>query len=415
MDRQLSPTVLKKRKQSLLLKVGGVIAAILLLAFAFRSFLQPVVHLSDIKISKCDVGNIEASVSASGVIVPEFEEVVTSPITSRITHVYKNTGETVNNGDIILSLDNTNEQLQLDKMADELASKQNRIKKMQLTIERTLIDLQTNYEIQKLRAQSMETALKNETYMKSLGASSLESVKQAEMNSKIADMESTHMMKSLENQKTSMQTDLQDLEYEISIHRRNMDEIRKHISNAEVKASGHGVITWINDKIGTTVSAGSELVKMANLTSFTAEGTVTDLYSRKLAIGGKVNILFNDSILTGKIAAVNPTVQNDAVKFKVQLDKKNHPSLRSNQKVDIYIVTSFREKVLRLPRGEFFSGISNPYVFVLKGDKAVRRTVKFGESNVDFVEIESGLEAGEEIIASNMQEKMNLKKIKVKE
>ena len=415
MDRQLSPTILKKRKLSFLFKIGGTVVAILLLAMAFRSFLQPVVHLSDIKISKCDLGNIEASVSASGIIMPEFEEVVTSPITSRIMHVYKNTGETVNSGDIILSLDNTSEQLQLDKMADELASKQNRVKKMQLTIERTLIDLQTNYEIQKLRAQSMETALKNETYMKSLGASSMESVKQAEMNSRIAEMESTHMMKSLENQKASMQTDLQDLEYEISIHRRNMDEIRKHISNAEVKASGHGVITWINDKIGTTVSTGSELVKMANLTSFTAEGTVSDLHSRKLAIGGKVNILLNDSILTGKIAAINPTVQNDAIKFKVQLDKKNHPSLRSNQKVDIYIVTAFREKVLRLPRGEFFSGTSNPYVFVLKGNKAVRRTVKFGESNVDFVEIESGLEAGELIIASNMQDKMNLKEIKVKE
>lgn len=251
--------------------------------------------------------------------------------------------------------------------------------------------------------------------MKSLGASSQESVKQAEMNSEIATMESIHLKKSIENQKASMQTDLLDLQYEINIHRRNMDEIRKHISNADVKASGSGVITWINDKIGTTVSLGSELVKMANLTSFTAEATVSDLYSRKLAIGGKVNILVNDSLLTGKIAAINPTVQNDAIKFKVQLDKKNHPMLRSNQKVDIFIVTAFREKVLRLPRGEYFSGTSQPYVFVVKGDKAIRRIVKFGESNFEYVEVENGLEVGESIITSKMDDKMHLTDIKVKE
>lgn len=414
MDRQIPTSILKKLKFVHMLKIGGVLTIVLLLLLAFRSIIQPVIHLSEINTASCTIGNIEASVSASGVILPEFEEVVTSPITSRILHVYKNTGERVIEGDIILSLDKSNEQLQLDRMADELSAKQNRVKKMQLTIERTIIDLQTNYAIQKLRTQSMETALKNETYMKSLGASSHESVKQAEMNSEIATMESTHLKKSIENQKASMQTDLQDLEFEISIHRRNMDEIRKHISNADVKASGSGVITWINDKIGTTVSLGSELVKMANLTSFNAEATVSDLYSRKLAIGGKVNILVNDSLLTGKIAAINPTVQNDAIKFKVQLDKKNHPMLRSNQKIDIFIVTAFREKVLRLPRGEYFSGTSQPYVFVVKGDKAFRRTVKFGESNFEYVEVENGLEAGETIITSKMDDKMHLTEIKVK-
>lgn len=151
MDRQIPASILKKRKLVLSLKIGAVLTIVLLLLLAFRSIIQPVIHLSEIKTAQCIIGNIEASVSASGVILPEFEEVVTSPITSRILHVYKNTGERVTEGDIILSLDKTNEQLQLDRMADELSAKQNRVKKMQLTIERTIIDLQTNYEIQKLR------------------------------------------------------------------------------------------------------------------------------------------------------------------------------------------------------------------------------------------------------------------------
>jgi len=38
------------------------------------------------------------------------------------------------------------------------------------------------------------------------------------------------------------------------------------------------------------------------------------------------------------------------------------------------------------------------------GGRAVRRTVRFGDSNFDFVQILGGLRAGEEIVASDMKD-----------
>lgn len=414
MDRELSGEYLKKRKWSVGFTAGITILVFALLFFGVRLLIKPVIHLSDLRTAVVDRGDLEATISASGILLPEFEEIIASPVTSRILELQHNVGERVNKGEIIMLLDKTGEQLQLEKMKEELSSKQNRLKKLQLTIQKALIDLHTNYEIQRLRLESLETSFENEKYIKGLGGSTQEMVKQAELNAKISRMELDHLSQSIDNQKATMQTDIKDLEFEINIHKRNMEEVNRILDESDVKATGNGVITWVNDKIGTTVALGSELVKLADLSSFKAEGSVSEIYLNKLAIGGKVKLSVNDSILSGKISAINPTVQNDAVKFSVQLDNKHHSSLRSNQKVDLFIVTSFHKNVIRLPREGFNGGGASTYVFVLRGDKAIRTRVQFGESNSGFLEIVKGLVPGDVVIVSDMEDNMHLKEIKVK-
>ena len=48
---------------------------------------------------------IEVSVSASGKVVPAFEEIINSPINSRIVEVYRKGGDSVEIGTPILKLD----------------------------------------------------------------------------------------------------------------------------------------------------------------------------------------------------------------------------------------------------------------------------------------------------------------------
>ncbi|NJK97781.1 MAG: HlyD family efflux transporter periplasmic adaptor subunit [Bacteroidales bacterium] len=193
-----------------------------------------------------------------------------------------------------------------------------------------------------------------------------------------------------------------------------MEELRKRIEDSDVKAPGKGVITWVNDKIGSTVSYGSEVVKLANLTSFKVEGTVSEIYLPKLSIGGKIVLNINDSILSGKISAINPTVQNESVKFTVMLDRKDHPVLRSNQRTDVNIVTSNRKNIIRIPREGLVLKGSNPYLFVVKDGWAYRRMVSFGESSFYYIEVKEGILPGEEVIISDMEENMHHEKIKLK-
>ena len=55
-------------------------------------------------------------------------------------------------------------------------------------------------------------------------------------------------------------------------------------------------------------------------------------------------------------------------------------------------------------------------MFVLTNDgRVLRRTVRFGDSNFDFVQIVGGLRAGEEIVASDMKEHLDTPELTVRE
>ena len=53
-------------------------------------------------------------------------------------------------------------------------------------------------------------------------------------------------------------------------------------------------------------------------------------------------------------------------------------------------------------------------VFVVQGNKLIRKEVIFGESNFDYVEIVTGLYTDEEIVISDMSDFKRHKKIRIK-
>ncbi|NJK97783.1 MAG: hypothetical protein HC905_25290 [Bacteroidales bacterium] len=89
MDRELSPDYIKKKRRTRIILL--TITALLVIAVfgVFRLLLRPVINYSDIQIAKADKGEIEATLSAMGTILPEFEEVITSPVTSRIKQIFQ--------------------------------------------------------------------------------------------------------------------------------------------------------------------------------------------------------------------------------------------------------------------------------------------------------------------------------------
>lgn len=62
---------------------------------------------------------IEVSVSASGKVVPAFEEIINSPINSRIVEVYRKGGDSVEIGTPILKLDLQSTETEYKKLLDE--------------------------------------------------------------------------------------------------------------------------------------------------------------------------------------------------------------------------------------------------------------------------------------------------------
>lgn len=80
-------------------------------------------------------------------------------------------------------------------------------------------------------------------------------------------------------------------------------------------------------------------------------------------------------------------------------------------KAEVFLVTNAKTNVMRVANGPAFKGTNSQDVFVIQGNKAVKRTVKTGLSNFDFVELMDNVKPGDVLITSDMSEYKNTNEI----
>jgi HlyD family secretion protein len=405
MDKAIPITVKQKRRNKLILKIVIWSLSFIAIIFSIRFFIKPSIKRDIFSTAIVETGNVEASVTASGTVLPEVEEIKTSPIQSRIIKIFHNLGDKLVKGDSILLLDTRITASSLEKLIDELNIKKNNINQLKLQLEKNLIDLKAQYEIKKLQVENMETSLEEEKYLNKIGGGTKEKIGKAELSLKISRLELEQINQTIKNQEKSMEANLLGLNYEISIQQKNVDELRHKLEQSTITTDKDAVITWINDQIGKNINEGEELVKIANLESYRVDGSVSDMHAEKLHIGAEVIIRINETMeIRGEIISISPAVTGNIIQFKIKLKEKNNPLLRPNLKVDVFVLTSFKKDVLRVKNGAFYKGAARQMLFVLNGNKLIRKEVEFGESNFNYVEIKSGLKKGDEIVVSDMSD-----------
>ena len=95
MDREIPKEVRNKERNKKIIRYGGIGVASVIVISVLISFMRTGVKTKDLVFSTVDKGTIEVSVSASGKVVPAFEEIINSPINTRIVEIYKKGGASV--------------------------------------------------------------------------------------------------------------------------------------------------------------------------------------------------------------------------------------------------------------------------------------------------------------------------------
>ncbi|MCB0546270.1 MAG: HlyD family efflux transporter periplasmic adaptor subunit [Phaeodactylibacter sp.] len=415
MDRAVSHTIQRQRfwKQLAFWLVGLSLLGLAL--FAFRNALRTSIRSAQLRTAVAERGAIIQTLAATGLVLPEFEEAITSPVTADIEEVLVSEGTEVKAGQPLLELNRQALEAEVSRLRDELALKRNGIRKLRLELDKSFFDLQVRDSIKALNISSLAAALDNARRLKRVGGATQEQVDQAELELLIARLEKRQLENDLSTKQQSIQAELRESELEAQIRERSLQEQEKKLSQAVLIARRPGVVTWINKQVGASVREGEQLCKVAGLGSYRLEGSVSELYASRVRIGMAVQVRINDSLLTGAITNIRPTVENDVLSFDVSLDQPSHALLRPNLRTEIFIVTGSRPDVVRVANGAAFNGQRQQELFILDGNRALRRTVPIGLSNFDYVELEEGVRPGEVVIISDMSEYEHLKEIEVKE
>lgn len=415
MDREISKEVQRKEQRKQFIRIGTAVGGFIVLIVVVISMLQTSLKRKDLNISTVDKGVIEVSVSASGKVIPAFEEIINSPINSRIVEVYKRGGDSVDVGTPILKLDLQSAETEYNKQLDEEQMKSLQLEQQRVTNHNKLSEMEMNLKVSRMELDRKAVELRNERYLDSLGAGTTDKVRQVELDYNVSILKLKEDEQKYKNEQALAEADLKVKELELNIFRKSLAETRRTLEDAQIRSPRKAILTYVNNEIGSQIGQGAKGAIVSDLSHFKIEGEIADTYGDRIAAGSKAVIKIGSEKLDGTVSDVTPLSKNGVISFTVQLEEDNHKRLRSGLKTDVYVMNAVKDDVLRIANSSYYVGKGEYELFVVNGNQLLKRKVQLGDSNFEYVEVVSGLQEGDQVIVSDMNAYKDKNKLKIED
>jgi HlyD family secretion protein len=352
-------------------------------------------------------------VSASGKVVPAFEEIINSPINSRILEVYKKGGDSVEIGTPILRLDLLSAETDYKKQLDEVQMNELKLEQLRIQNRSKLSEMEMQLKVSRMELNRKAVELRNEQYLDSLGAGTTDKVRQVELDYNVSKLKLEEDEQKFINEQATADADLKVKELELNIARKTLAETKRTLDDARIKAPRKAILTYVNTEIGAQVAQGEKVAIVSDLSHFKIEGEIADTYGDRIAAGSRAVVKVGKEELAGTVTDVTPLSKNGVMSFSVRLEQDNHKRLRSGLKTDVYVLTAVKDSVMRIANGSYYVGPGEYELFVRSGNELLKRKVQLGDSNYELVEVVGGLKPGDQVVVSDMSNYKNKRKMKL--
>jgi HlyD family secretion protein len=413
MDVEIGQDVQRRRiVRRILVAVLAVAAAAFCLA-ATVEWLRPSVDRGEMQTAKVVRGSVEATLQASGTVVPLVEQVVSSPVEARVLRVGRRAGAVVRAGDELLTLDTAATRLEAERLEERLTQKVSENERLLLGLDETVATLEAQLEQKKLDAEIFHHTATQKQKLRAEGLTTDQDALAAQAAAKKSDIEIRQIEEASRRAKRSRDVQLAAAHTDLSFVRREAEESRRQLALAMLRADRDGVLTWVVPEVGAMVRRGEIVARIADLSTYRVVAQISDVHASRIGAGMRANVKLDGATLGGTIESVDPRIENGAMKFYVTLDQPSHARLRNNLRVDVAVVTGRRAETLVVRRGSL-GRTSSTHAFIVRGDDAVRVPVRFGLAGDDSIEIEAGLREGDEVVISDMSEYADVENVRLK-
>lgn len=184
-----------------------------------------------------------------------------------------------------------------------------------------------------------------------------------------------------------------------------MKTAREYLKDASIRSSIAGVVVDRNVEVGQSISPGVQIFRILDQTTMKGDVELPEKDCGRVTVGTAAVITvdaFQRQEFSGKVTIINPMVDPRARTFRVRIETPN-PSgkLVDGMFARVRFLTGQRT-ALAVPRDALhrLSGSGTFYVFVVQGDKVVKRTVETGKTGDQYAEVIEGLVEGERVVTS---------------
>lgn len=357
---------------------------------------------TNINTGTVDRGAVVLSINATGVVDSENEVLILSPGPGIIQKIHAESGTRVERDNLIMQLNTEVVKDDIEKIRDEIEVRKNNLERTRLNSQSTRLDLEYNEEVKKLRIASLKSQLADQEQLLEVGGISPARLDQTKQEIVLAEKDQQTMAEKNSIRLKQLESEEEGLLLQIRMQEKQLEEKEKLVERMSIRAPSSGIILSVAGREGEKVGNDQLLVRMSDLSSFKITGSVEEQHASLLKTGKSVLVNVDYEQLEGTVGNITPMVENNKIQFNVHLKENSHPKLIANQRVGIEIISDLKEDALRIKKFPGCELSSSQTLFVINGDKAVKKEFTLGIIGNEHCEILSGLQEGDVVITDGL-------------
>jgi HlyD family secretion protein len=401
MDRKVA------KKTPIGAKLGYAAAALLAVTFAWwfvdtlmngRSL---TVNAQRIVVSPVTVGVYEDFIPLRGRLVPRSTVYLDAIEGGRVEEILVEDGALVEAGDPIAVLSNTNLQLEVLGREAAVTEQLNNMRTIELQLEqnrlahkRNLVEI--DYQIKRLnRALDRQRDLVSKDLASRSTIEELQDELTYYENRRDVTLESQATDTRMQEQQLRQLRDAgNQLQAGLGFATKNIDDLR-------VRAPLPGKLSGFDIEVGQSIGRGERLGQIDDPNGYKLNVRIDEYYLGRVDLQQVAVAEHNGRDIDLRVSKIYPQITDG--QFEVDMNLADEPSgLRRGQTMPVRLTLGDNSDALLIPNGAFYQETGGNWIFVVSADgsEAVRRPVRMGRRNDDFIEVLDGLEAGERVITS---------------
>lgn len=200
------------------------------------------------------------------------------------------------------------------------------------------------------------------------------------------------------------ETTVTDMKYQYENSVNQLDQLKKDLADASIKAPISGEVIEKKVEKGKYVSAGTSLGTVVDISKLKVQVPLSEQEVYRIKKGQTVTVtsdVYPDKIYPGMISYISPK-GDDSHNYTVEvvLGNDDRFPLKAGSYVSAKFLSGTEEQVMLISRDAIVESLKDPYVYVLENNKAVKREIKAGRELGNSVEVLGGLKPGETVITS---------------
>ena len=385
----------------------GLGAALVLIAVLLFWFLAPsansqTVEASRLTISPVSQGRFDDFLPLRARVEPAVTVFLDAVEGGRVERVLVEDGTMVQQGQMLAVLSNSDLQLNVLARQTEVTQQLNSMRSQELALNQTRL----SNERALIEAElAMQTARRQYEVQRPLAARGFvagrtfaDSRDLYEANRRRRDV----LARQRAEDERLQSTQLAQLRASTAALNQSLEIARASLDALNLRAPVAGQLTSFTIQVGQSFQRGERLGQLDSAGRNKLRAQVDEFYLGRVAVGQIANAEVAGRQVRTRVTRVFPQVRNGVFEIELQFVGQEPPALQRGQTVQIRLTLGDPSQARLLPNGAFYNDTGGSWVFVVSEDgrSAMRRNVRLGRHNSDFIEVLDGLEPGERVITS---------------